>query len=222
MRALPLLALLAAGVSASAQGLIQESVLRSLDKADALFAQGDFAQGGAHLEAVLVTSPLLVSADTSALPDSARPACLSALRRAADLWEDSAPGVRIQIVESGADVQVEFVEKILRFGGAAGFAEWRRGVYPAGGQGWQPSLSANIWVAFSPREDAMTQAAAHEIGHLLGLKDGPAGGVMGPVFAHRPALELSSAEANAIQGLRFDALVRGLHAGWQPSTLGDA
>jgi hypothetical protein len=213
MRILPVLAALAAASGAQAQaGLIQERMNRSLDLAERLIAQGRSAEAGAHLDLVLHSAPIRCSVDDSALPDSRRSSARAALEEAFAMWSREMPGVRFVLSES-AEVRIRLVPEILRQGGSAGFAEWRRGVYPDGRGGFGASLSGEVQVAWNPAQSAMVQAAAHELGHLLGLADGPAGGVMGPVYAHRPVLRPSEAEADALLSLRLEAWTRALHAG---------
>lgn len=141
-----------------------------------------------------------------------------AVLRAIERWEEclGVPGM-FEVDESTewADVVVAYSRRI-QFEGkdVAGLVRLRTEYARVTTGGWEERRLAQIELAthapngLPQREEAMLQAAMHELGHVLGLRhDGRGRGVMGALDLRRPITEPSMDEIRAL------ATVYGQHDG---------
>jgi len=144
--------------------------------------------------------------------DETPPEVRRTIRRAAQQWEEclARPGM-FQVVESAApaDVVVSHSRR-LRFEGkdVAGLVRVRTEYVRTAAGGWAERRLARIELAthapngLPQREEAMLQAAMHELGHVLGLRhDEHRRGVMGALDPSRPITTPSREEVLALTGL---------------------
>lgn len=140
-----------------------------------------------------------------AVRDEARrgPEGVRAVRSAADWWEEAldVPGYFTLVAPGGgALVEVSVVTSLPEGRNVAGYTRWTRRVTRCGDTVVKQTFEADLRVrAMDPA--AMRHAAAHELGHLLGLPDSPRlGDVMGPIDLRRPRFSLDPTDRAALRG----------------------
>lgn len=211
------LAVTLAAVS-SAQGderwLPQVQALMS--RADAAAVAGRTQEAMACSDLVLWERPRTIFLDSSRLGFAEALKAREAVERAIQLWErnlDGAPAFSLTN-DRTAEITIRYSERVTLYGeDVAGHATWQRDVANWGRDGFLPQFSANVRLRTTDLRggalslEAMTQTAAHELGHLLGLRDSPrSDDVMGPLNVNRPVSEPSVGELNSLSRLRLQAL----------------
>lgn len=189
--------------------MIQTKVMRDLRKAEQFLNQGEFEKAAVYAS-LYAGDELTVRVDQSTLPMGYEQECRTALDEAMKLWEYESNGrVRFRLVESGpAMIRLRFSEN-LYVGGclAAGRATWSRNVVDWGFGQITREVSARVEVRWKGTDgqnhspSAMRHTLAHELGHVIGLDDNPAGGIMGPLNPQTPQTSLSNSEETALAGL---------------------
>ncbi len=189
--------------------LIQTKVMRDLQKAERFLNQGEFEKAAVYAS-LYSGDELTVRVDQTSLPIGYEAECRSALNDAMKMWEYESNGrVRFRLVESGpAMVRLKFTDSLYVGGSlAAGRATWSRNVVDWGFGQITREVSARVEVRWKGTDGqnhspaAMRHTLAHELGHVIGLDDNPAGGIMGPLNAQNPETSLSSQEESALTGL---------------------
>ncbi len=212
--ALSVVAAFSSGSWEAGRRYIQPKVLDELGRAAERLDAGAYDEAEARLDLVLAKTPLAVSLDTRGLAVADQVKAMKALQDAVALWRSELGDEAIfQIVpREMAQVRVVWTEGQLYGGRCAGQALWSRQAWSSGGR-FHSEISADIEIATRDAdgrtfpEASLTQAAAHELGHVLGMDDsGRKGDLMGPVRVSSPVLALSTREQEAIDGLRTRAL----------------
>jgi len=133
--------------------------------------------------------------------------------KAMDLWQRSmADETLFEVVDDAevADVRVFLVDEIQRDGyNSGGTIRWERAIVPTDAGGFETRYRAEITLALSGpngrklNSNQMVHAAAHELGHVLGLQDNSeVGNIMGPLDLRKPARKPSESEILALTEVR--------------------
>lgn len=195
--------------------LVQDKVYDFLDEAESSYAGGNPARAMAYSQAAAMQGPIKVSVDFAAVPDHLMPDATSSVTEAFELWEKSLDGqIKFELVApKEAVLRITFKDSVHLMGReVAGYAVWSRQVFDWGNGKYTSRTSGDISLRTSHpshgdfSHGAMVHAAAHEIGHYLGLWDSPrVGDIMGPLLLDKPCDDLSTTELEAIKGARARA-----------------
>jgi len=206
-------AVAAMGVRGESRRYLQPKLLAELNRASASFDAGNLEEAEARAGLLLMRAPVTISLDTPGMSLADQFTVKNALDKAVTLWHaEVGDEVSISIVPKPlANVRMTWSSGQVAGGRCAGHAVWSRQVWESGGR-WRSEFSADIDLALLGSDgrrlsdDALLQAAAHELGHVLGLDDsGRKGDVMGPVRSDRAAVRLSDRERDAFVDLRTEA-----------------
>lgn len=206
-------AVAASAVSNESRRYLQPKLLKELATANSLVESGQWDEAEARMDMVLMRAPVAISLDTKGMTLAEQLSAEKALNKAVALWQSEVgDAVSISIVPKAmANVRINWTAGQVAGGRCAGHAVWSRQVWSSGGQ-WRSEFSADIDLAMrgidgEQLSDAtLTQAAAHELGHVLGLDDsGRRGDLMGPVRPSQPVRGLSDREHDAYFDLRSEA-----------------
>lgn len=195
--------------------LVQPKLREFIQTAGEAMAGGDYDKAIAYADLVLVQNEIRYTVDYSQVPDSQAESAKAAIHDAVGIWNKALnQEVRFVEVEPGqANVRIRFETGVRSVGGeVAGYAVWQRQVNDWGNGRYSLTLSGDIKVRTKTPsgrdmdQAALTHAAAHELGHLLGLWDSPnLGDVMGPLYLKQPATSASQSEAAALREARNEA-----------------
>jgi predicted Zn-dependent protease len=185
-----------------------------LGYAESGMQDGKFQEAIAHSEAIL-TSVVRVEVRTGEIAGQHASTCEEAAERAFAMWE-RALGHDLKFVKSAgqdADVTLTFeARRAVQGKGGAGHARWQRSVWTTPNGGAEYLLRAEVEVrAFGFRgepqsRDVLAQVAAHELGHVLGMKEsGRVGDLMGPVDSRRLLQGPTPQEIEALAAIRRQA-----------------
>ncbi len=212
--ALALYALATGAGAAALRARVQEGLFTHLERGEECMREGRLAEARAQADLVLLTRAVRVKADFENVPYDLQFDCRWSLLEAASLWEQELDGVRFEFVEDGpADVTVSYAPSV-RFGGreAAGCVTWRRSVLNLNDEESEYEMQAEIQLRYlqpngrTMRHEVLRHAAAHELGHVLGLADSPRDGdIMGRVRLNRPAARPTIEEVAALREVRSEA-----------------
>ncbi|MBS1707136.1 MAG: matrixin family metalloprotease [Armatimonadetes bacterium] len=191
---------------------LQPKMVAELAKAASQVEAGSLEEADARLDLVLVRGKVNISLDTARLTIAERVAAEKAFADAVDMWrQELGDDVTFQVVpQEMAQVRFRWSDGQAVGGRCAGHAVWSRQVWRAG-EGFRSDLSADVELALygsdggNLPQESLVQAAAHELGHILGMDDtGRRGDLMGPVRPGRPVSQLSSHEREALDALRSE------------------
>ena len=195
--------------------LVQDKVYDFLDEAETSYMAGNAPRALAYSQAAAMQGTIKVAVDFDAVPDRLISDATSSVTEAFELWEDALDRqIQFEIVSpKEAVLRISFKDSVHLMGReVAGYAVWSRQVYDWGNGKYTTRTSGDISLRTSHpshgdfSHQAMVHAAAHEIGHYLGLWDSPrVGDIMGPLLLDRPCEKLSEPELSAIKGARSRA-----------------
>jgi hypothetical protein len=176
---------------------------------------GQWSAASAHTDAILLTPRVLIAirfeTEREDLKDLGNQAATAAFR----LWERTL-GYELSYVpaeDADADIVLTFQERRIGRGhGQAGYARWKRTVtlWPTGAT--ETKLHATVEMRMldfggKPMNlDCLTQLTAHELGHVMGLKDSnKVGEIMGPMDLRKPVSKPSDSEVEGLLSVREEA-----------------
>ncbi|HVL38009.1 MAG TPA: matrixin family metalloprotease [Fimbriimonadaceae bacterium] len=195
----------ATGADAPSRPLVLPELFVHLKHAEDDLERGQAGKARAHAELVLLARPIRVHVDTG------DPRLRELAEQAMRHWEAHVGALRFDLVDAreAHDVHIRFQPGLSRNGSnLAGHVKWRRVVRPAGGL-FEWSIEAHITLRTRRPDgrpmldDAIVQAAMHELGHVLGLADCEGyEHVMSPLLLDRPCTTPSHSELTALRDLR--------------------
>lgn len=175
---------------------------RQLDK-------GRYQEALAAANLILLIGPLKLYVEPSST-DPEGTATKLLVQKAAQAWSD-ALGESLDVLfckdSLGASVVVRSMDTMQLNGReVAGYTDWSR---------WVQGSSSGVKAVITLRsrglhknrlsKAAALQAAMHELGHLLGLDDGPQGGIMGLLDPAKPVTKPSRSEVQLLTEIRNQA-----------------
>ncbi|MCH8273938.1 MAG: matrixin family metalloprotease [Armatimonadetes bacterium] len=188
--------------------VVSEPIRSQLGLALVEMAYGDPERAAARAQAAAVPERVRIYIDTSGHGRRRASRLRKGARAALNEWNRSVPGSPFEEVSrlSQADVVVRFVDRIQSSGRRlAGKVSWKRTVRKSAGKATF-SIRGSVQIAnIRPNGRSMTtsevkRAVAHELGHILGLRDtGDSSKLMGPVSARDT--EIGEREKRALEEL---------------------
>ncbi len=175
---------------------------RQLDK-------GRYQEALAAANLILLNGPLKLYVEPSST-DPGGTATKLLIQKAAQGWSD-ALGENIDVVictdSSAASVVVRSMDTMQLNGReVAGYTDWKRWVHgSASGVKAVITLRTRGLSKNCLSKGAALQAAMHELGHLLGLDDGPQNGIMGLLDPANPVTKPSRSEVQLLTEIRNQA-----------------
>lgn len=166
----------------------------------------------AQADCILLSTPIRVWLGFDSSSRRHR-ACAKNIRKAMEMWQQAvADETLFEIVDDPeqADVRISLTDEIRRDGyNSGGSIRWERAIVASEDGGYETRYRAEIVLALAGpggrrlNNAQMVHAAAHELGHVLGLQDsGEVGNVMGPLDLKRPVSRPSAQEAQALAEVR--------------------
>lgn len=204
--------LAAAFASADTPRLVLRSIMPLHERAETYFEEGRIGLAVANAEAFAGLEPFRLRLEAPGLTVRDQQEAERILQRAIDAWHQGLGRSDIFIIDPNGKIPV-IVRPQVRENGqiVAAYIHWSRGVRMTR-TGYRPEINATIQLAqrghgrSNLRECQRIHAAAHELGHLLGLDDSRAStGVMTRVGA-RGQLQPSAEEIAAVRWIRNQAL----------------
>lgn len=182
-----------------------------------LQAQRDIQQGRwqmalAQADCILLSTPIRVWFGFDAKSRRNR-GVVKNIRKAMEVWQRAMSDETLfEIVDDPeqADVRISLVDEIRREGfHSGGTIRWERTILPTDEGGYETKYRAEICLALAGpngrklNSNQMVHAAAHELGHVLGLQDSlEVGNIMGPLDLRKPARRPSESEVLALTEVR--------------------
>lgn len=199
------------GAAYGSAGNVLPEMQKHLDFAKKCLASGDLPGLAASTDLILLNRIRVYVNPAGSTPEAA-----AAFDRAMDTWTDALNGgVKFTKVDSPLDAQV-----VVRFrhylsgkeGEYGGYTTWKREVSRKGASAlWNLHADVSLRTTQPGGKDMteaqVTQAALHELGHVLGLDDSKTSGdVMAPLDLTRPVDRPQPSEVRALQAMRATAL----------------
>lgn len=194
---------------------IQPDIYRHLREANRYAKMGKWELSLAHSEAVLCLDKIGYTIEFDGLPEKEQARCRAALLEACRIWEKSLSGQTLFVESDDAPiVKVHFQDSVNSNGrDVGGHVKWLRKIEKLPDGQYKMKLAAEIWIRTRQpnnkpmSHDQLLHVAAHEVGHVLGLKDSCVlGELMGALILEEPVARPSAAELASIFKIRDQAL----------------
>lgn len=187
--------------------LLSDEAKACLGRAEQDSSAGRFRASLARLNALLLGATVRVSIDYSTLPSGAKKFS-EGVGKGVQMWSQclsDSPFVFSN--DRSPDVTVRFVDKVPLNGDLQGLLEARQ-EYEWSNNAQSSKLTATIYIVATTEgrllnSDQVSQVVAHELGHLLGLRDSDNGHeIMGLFDPRNPCISPSSREVSAVKEFR--------------------
>lgn len=181
-------------------------------QAEQLIQQGRWQAALAQTDSILLNTPIRIWLGFDAKSHQCRGYAKNILKAMAMWQKGMADETLFLIVEDPrlADVRITMVDEIRRDDhNSAGSIHWERTISGTDDIGYEMTYKADVQLAIHGpngrklNNDQMVHAAAHELGHVLGLQDSSeVGNIMGALNLRKPVKKPSDIEILALNEVR--------------------